>query len=612
MNYYHPAILVHEQAKKYGKRTALKYWENKEQRWRNLSWDKFSKRIYKAAWAIADAGIDVGAKIGVYSQNMPEYLITEFGIYANRCASVPIYATSSPSQVEYIVNDAHIELLFVGEQFQYNNAFLVQQKSTVLKRIVVFDKEVILNPEDKTSVYYTEFMASGEDSENQVKVNVRLKSKKDTDIACIIYTSGTTGEPKGVVLPHSCFIETFHIHDKKLPFLSDKDRSMNFLPLAHIFEKAWCTYAIHKGMRIAINQDPKLILKSIREIRPTAMCSVPRFWEKVGAGVQEKIDESKGFMKWLYTDAIKTGRKHNLDYKNKGLKVPFGTKLKFLFYNNTIFKVLKMVIGLQRGRLFPCAGSPLSDNINEFLQSVNIPLIVGYGLTETSATVSCYPERNFVINSVGTVMPNLEVKIDPENNEILVKGRTVMREYYNKPEETAKVFTEDGFFRTGDAGYMEGDTLFLTERIKDLYKTSNGKYIAPQAIETRVAEDKYVEMIAVIGDDRKFVSALIVPSYEALERYAQHNNIQYKDMEELLVNDDIYSMIDSRIELLQASFAPYEKIKKFTLLPKPFSIEDGELTNTLKIKRKFVADKYKDIIDKMYEDHTSILKEALT
>lgn len=602
MNYYHLSILVHRQAVRYGRKTALKFRNPYEKKWKNISWNKFSDNVMKTAWAMAEMGVDEGDKIAVYSQNMPQYLFTDFGSYANRCISVPIYATSSPSQVEYIVNDANVKLLFAGEQFQYNNAFKVQQKSSVLKKIIIFDNNVKLHPEDKTSVYFDDFIASGENSNTEVIVRVRMKSRKDDDIACIIYTSGTTGEPKGVVLPHSCFLQIFRIHDMRLTMTSNKDLSMNFLPLAHIFERAWTCYAIHKGMTIAINQDAKEIQKSIKQVKPTIMCSVPRFWEKVYAGVHEKISSSKGFMKWLYTDAIKTGKKYNLDYKNQHKSAPLGTKIKFGLYNNTIFRVLKMVVGIEKGNIFPCAGAPLSDSINEFLQSVNIPIIIGYGLTETSATVSFYPEKEFVIGSVGTLMPEVDVRIDETNNEILVKGKTVMREYYNKPEETAKVFTEDGYFRTGDAGRLEGNVLYLTERIKDLFKTANGKYIAPQAIETRVSEDKFIDMIAIIADERKFVSALIVPDYKALTNYADEHNIKYDKVEDLFSNVDILRMLDGRIELLQANFAPYEKIKKYRLLAEPFSMENGELTNTLKIKRKAVAEKYKDIIDKMYKE----------
>lgn len=601
MNYYHLAVLPHRRAAKYGKKTILKYRDAKEKKWKNISWKKFSENIMKTAWAMAELGVDVGDRIGVYSQNMPQYLVSEFGAFSNRTVTVPIYATSSPSQVEYIVNDAQIKLLFVGEQFQYNNAYKVQETSNVLKRLIIFDRNVKIHPNDTTSLYYDDFITTGENSNAQVLVNVRQKSRSEADIACIIYTSGTTGEPKGVVIPHSNFLEVFAIHDKRLTMVSDKDLSMSFLPLAHIFEKAWSYYCIHRGIAIAINQDAKEIQKSIKQVQPTLMCSVPRFWEKVYAGVYDKIDNSKGIIKWIFTDAIKTGKKYNLEYKNKGVAAPFGTKIKFHIYNNTVFRALKMVIGIQRGNMFPCAGAPLSDSINEFLQSVNIPIVVGYGLTETTATVSFYPLQNFIIGSVGTLMPGLEVKIG-ENDEILVKGRTLLREYYNKPEETAKVFTEDGFLRTGDAGRFENGVLYLTDRLKDLYKTSNGKYIAPQAIETRIMGDKYVDMIIVIADERKFVSALIVPNYPVLEEYANTHNINYNEVEDLLTNIDILRMLDSRIELLQASFAPYEKIKKYKLLPEPFSMEKGELTNTLKIKRKFVTEKYKDLIDEMYKE----------
>ncbi len=603
MSYYHLAELIHQKALRYKSRTVIKYRDFSEKKWKNVSWQRFSESTMKTAWAMAEIGIETQENIGIYSQNMYPYLLVEFGAYANRAVNIPIYATSSPHQVEYIVNDANINTIFVGEQFQYNNAFKVQQHSDILKRLIIFDSKVKLHPEDKTSVYFEDFIASGENSEAEVKVSVRMKGINDHDIACIIYTSGTTGEPKGVVLEHSSFAEVFRIHDERLPMLSDKDVSMNFLPLAHVFEKAWTYYILHVGMTMAINTDAKEIQKSIKQIRPTVMCSVPRFWEKVYQGVYDKIENSKGLMKWLYSDSIKTGKKYNLDYKNNGLKPRLGNAIKFHFYNNTIFRILKMVIGIEKGNLFPCAGAPLSDSINEFLQSVNIPLIAGYGLTETTATVSCYPLKHFIIHSVGKVMPNVQVKIDPVNNEILVKGKTVMKEYYRKPEETAKVFTEDGFFRTGDAGELiHGDVIVLHERIKDLFKTSNGKYIAPQAIETLLATDKYIDMIAIIGDEVKFVSALIVPNYPAIEKWAEENNVKYDTMAELLHNKELNSMIAGRIEILQADLAPYEKVKKFVMLPEPFTMENGALTNTLKIKRKAVAEMYKDIIVEMYAE----------
>lgn len=601
MIYYHFAELIHRQAEKYGNRTALKHRDNATGKWLKISWREFSDKVMLTAKAMAEFGIKVQENIGVYSQNMPQCLYTDFGAYGNRVVSIPMYATNSPGQIEYIINDAKIRTLFVGEQLQYNNAFKVQKDSKYLERLVVFDPAVKMNPEDKTSIYFDDFLRLGDNAHAESTVKIRMTEAVPEDLATIIYTSGTTGESKGVMLPHSCYLEAMRIHDVRLPLVTDKDLSMSFLPMTHIFEKAWCYYCLHKGVTIAINQDPKMIQKTLPEVHPTLMCNVPRFWEKVYAGVHEKINSASPAMKKIFLDAIETGRKYNLEYKNKGIPAPCGLKLKFQFYNKTVFTLLKRVLGIERGRFFPVAGAPLSDTVNEFLQSVNIPIAYGYGLSETTATVCFYPEIGFQFGSIGEVMPGVQVKIDPGNNEILVKGKTVMSGYYNKPEETKRAFTEDGFFRTGDAGRLEGNTLFFTERIKDLYKTSNGKYIAPQAIEMVMSGDNYIEQIAVIGDQRKFVSALIVPAYPLLEKYAGEKGISFESREELVKNKDIIRFIGARVEEHQKNLASYEKIKRFTLLPEPFMM-GCELTDTLKLRRPVVLQKYATEIEAMYEE----------
>lgn len=601
MIYYHFAELIHRQAEKYGNRTALKHRDNATGKWLKISWREFSDKVMLTAKAMAEFGIKVQENIGVYSQNMPQCLYTDFGAYGNRVVSIPMYATNSPGQIEYIINDAKIRTLFVGEQLQYNNAFKVQKDSKYLERLVVFDPAVKMNPEDKTSIYFDDFLRLGDNAHAESTVKIRMTEAVPEDLATIIYTSGTTGESKGVMLPHSCYLEAMRIHDVRLPLVTDKDLSMSFLPMTHIFEKAWCYYCLHKGVTIAINQDPKMIQKTLPEVHPTLMCNVPRFWEKVYAGVHEKINSASPAMKKIFLDAIETGRKYNLEYKNKGIPAPCGLKLKFQFYNKTVFTLLKRVLGIERGRFFPVAGAPLSDTVNEFLQSVNIPIAYGYGLSETTATVCFYPEIGFQFGSIGEVMPGVQVKIDPGNNEILVKGKTVMSGYYNKPEETKRAFTEDGFFRTGDAGRLEGNTLFFTERIKDLYKTSNGKYIAPQAIEMVMSGDNYIEQIAVIGDQRKFVSALIVPAYPLSEKYAGEKGISFESREELVKNKDIIRFIEARVEEHQKNLASYEKIKRFTLLPEPFMM-GCELTDTLKLRRPVVLQKYATEIEAMYEE----------
>ena len=600
---YHLAEMVHEQAQKYKDRTVLRYRDEKKGKWHRISWRSFSDQIKRAAEAMAEFGVEETENVGIYSQNMPQYLVTDFAAYANRAVMVPMYPTSSPSQIEYILNDAKIRFLFVGEQLQYNNAFTAQRNSKVLERIIVFDNEVTFHPDDKTSVYFDDFVKLGDTSFAESTVKIRTMNTSFDDLATIIYTSGTTGEPKGVMLKHSCFQEAMRVHDIRLTMLSDKDHSMCFLPLAHIFEKTWSYYVLHVGMKMSINHDPKIIAQTVKEVNPSAMCSVPRFWEKVYIGVNEVISNSTGIKKWLFTSSIKVGKRHNLDYINEGKKAPLGLSLKFWFYDKTIFSLLRKTIGINNGNLFPCAGAPLSDEINRFLQSVNIPLMYGYGLSETTATVSCFLRRGFTFGTVGTIMPDVQVKIG-ENNEILVKGKTVTSGYYNKPEATQEAFI-DGWFRTGDAGSVtDKNEIILTERIKDLFKTSNGKYIAPQALESCIAADKYIEQIAVIGDERKFVSALIVPNYPLLEEYARKSGIEYETSEQLLKNEKIHRLIESHIEEQQKGFASYEKIKRFALLAQPFSMASGELTDTLKYRRKVINEHFAATIEEMYKEES--------
>lgn len=602
MSYYHFAEIVHRQADKYGTRIALKYRNNDTSKWMKISWREFADKVMLTAEAMAEFGIGVQENIGVYSQNMRECLYTDFGAYANRAVPIPLYATSSPAQIEYIVKDADIHTLFVGEQLQYNNAFKVQQITPGLTRLIIFDSAVKMNPEDKTSIYFDDFLRLGNNAQAEATVKVRMKEASEDDLATIMYTSGTTGEPKGVLLHHSNFMQAMRIHEARLPEVTDKDTSMCFLPLTHIFEKAWVAFCIYRGVKIAINKDPKMIQQTLPEIHPTLMCNVPRFWEKVYVGVQEKINNSPGLIKNIFNDAIKTGRLYNLEYKNKSITPPLSLELKFNFYNKTVFAMLKRVLGLERGKLFPVAGAPLSDSVNEFLQSVNIPIRYGYGLSETTATVCFFPAIGYTLGSIGTIMPEVEVKIDPSNSEILVKGKTVTAGYFKKPEANEKAFTEDGWFRTGDAGRLEGDVLYFTERIKDLYKTSNGKYIAPQAIEMLLGSDKYIEQIAVIGDERKFVSAIIIPNFPMVEAYANQKGLAFDNREELIANPEVIRLIESRVEEHQRHLASYEKIKKFTLLAEPFTMENRELTDTLKLRRRVISEKYAAQIEAMYQE----------
>ena len=601
MAYHHLSVLVHRRAEKYGDKTALKYRDYDTAQWISISWNEFSHTVRRVANALAALGVEPQENIGVFSQNKPECLFTDFGAFANRAITVPLYATSSAAQAQYIISDAQIRYLFVGEQFQYDAAFGIFGFCPSLQRLIIFDRGVMRDARDTTSLYFDEFLAMGTDPKDNATVEERTAAALDDDLACILYTSGTTGEPKGVMLHHSNFLEAFRIHDIRLPFMTDRDVSMNFLPLTHVFEKAWTYLCIHKGVQVCINLRPQDIQTTIKEVRPTLMCSVPRFWEKVYAGVQEKIAQETGLRKAMMLDAIKVGKVHNIDYLRLGKTPPVMLHLKYKFYEKTIYALLKKTIGIENGNFFPTAGAAVPDEICRFVHSMGINMIVGYGLTESTATVSCFLNEGYEIGSVGTVMPGVEVKIG-ENSEILLRGKTITAGYYKKPEATAAVMDKDGWFHTGDAGYLKGEHLFLTERLKDLFKTSNGKYICPQALETKLSIDRYIDQIAVIADERKFVSALIVPVYSLVKEYAEDKGIAYGSMEELLQHPKIQALFRARIDTLQQQFAHYEQVKSFTLLPQPFSMERGELTNTLKLRRPVVAKNYKELIDRMYEE----------
>ena len=602
MTYHHLSVLVHRQAEKYGDKTALKYRDYEKAQWIPISWNEFSQTVRQAANAMVELGVQEEENIGIFSQNKPECLFTDFAAFANRAVTIPLYATSSPAQAQYIINDAQIRFLFVGEQFQYDAAFSVFGFCPSLVQLIIFDPAVVKDPRDMSSIYYDEFLAKGKDLPHNEVVEERTARASAEDLANILYTSGTTGEPKGVMLHHSCYLEAFRIHDIRLVDMTDKDVSMNFLPLTHVFEKAWTYLCVHKGVQVCINLRPADIQTTIKEIRPTLMCSVPRFWEKVYAGVQEKIAETTGIKKMLMLDAIKVGRIHNLDYLRVGKTPPRMIQLKYKFYEKTIYSLLKKTIGIENGNFFPTAGAAIPEKVAEFVHSVGINMIAGYGLTESTATVSCERIGDFRLGAVGRVLDGVEVRIG-ENNEIQLRGGTITKGYYKKEAITQQAFTEDGWFRTGDAGYMKDGFLYLTDRIKDLFKTSNGKYIAPQAIETKLVVDRYIDQVTIIADQRKFVSALIVPEYSQVEKFAQEHHIAFGSRKELLENPQIIELFRLRIDTLQQEFAHYEQVKRFTLLPEPFSMERGELTNTLKLKRAVVARNYKDIIDKMYEEN---------
>jgi long-chain acyl-CoA synthetase len=588
------ALMLHNRIRKYGDRTALRY--KQENQWKDISWNGLGEQIQAAARALLELGVQEKEMVGIFSQNRPEWAVADYAILTVRAVSVPIYATNTAKQADYIIKDAEIKVIFADGQDQYDKIRTFLAGSSSLRKIIVFDARVKLDGSD-VSMHFQDFLAMGRKSNREAEVQERLKRISINDLATLIYTSGTTGEPKGVMLNHSNFYHSFNAHEKRLD-VSDQDVSMCFLPLTHVFERAWSYFALGSGMTIVYCDDTAKIIQYMQETGPTVMCAVPRFYEKIYGTIFEKLESASKSKKDLFYWAIDLGEKVYM-LKKERKSIPWDLKLKHRIAEKLVLKKLQGIVG-SRIRFFPCAGAPLSQKIEEFFHAAGIFITYGYGLTETTATVTCHERFHFRPGTVGKPIEGVQVKI-AANGEILVKGETIMKGYYKKPEATAEVF-ENGWFKTGDVGVLEEGYLRITDRIKDLMKTSGGKYIAPQLIETTIGNDHFIEQVSIIGDLRKYVSALIVPAFDALEEYARSKNIVYTSREDLIQRAEILRFYQERVDLHQKELAGYEKIKRFKLLARPFTQEAGEMTPTMKLKRKVINEKYQPLIDSMYEE----------
>ena len=604
-NNCHLSKLILEQAKKYGDKPALSYRDYALGKWIPISWKQFALNVQKVSFALLRLGVKVQENIAVFSQNKPETHYVDFGAYGIRVVTIPFYATSSAAQVTYMINDAQIRFLFVGEQQQYDIAFSVISVAQSLEKIIIFDRSVKKNSNDHFSVYFDDFikeeLQGGIADELKSEYKKRQAEANYEDLCNILYTSGTTGQSKGVMLTYGQYHEGFRVNDAVLP-LSENDVFLNFLPYTHIFERAWCYLGLTEGALQCVNLRPADVQRSMQEVHPTCMSAVPRFWEKVYQAVLEKMENGSFMERKLIREALEVGQRYWVNYKSKCKTAPLGLSLQYKLYDQTIIKLLRKTLGLERANFFPTAGAAVSPEVEKFVHAAGINMVVGYGLTESLATVSCdVPGKPVTLGSVGRLIDKIEIKFG-ENDEILLRGKTITPGYYKKDSLTKEAIDAEGWFHTGDAGYMKNGELFLRERIKDLFKTSNGKYIAPQMIESKLVLDRYFDQVVIVADKRKFVSALIVPSYKLVEDYAKQQGINYGSLEELCEHPQIMKFFTERIETLQQDLAHYEQIKHFILLPHPFTMDNGELTNTLKVRRRVVYEHYADAIEKIYAD----------
>ncbi|WP_223672395.1 AMP-dependent synthetase/ligase [Proteus terrae] len=595
LHYYHIIRRLQMQFLHSGNKIAYRQWDAK----RNIemSWELVEKKTHALSNALLEMGVNVQENIGIFSQNTIDWSLADIASLQLRAVTVPLYATSSVEQAAYILNDANICILFVGDQKQYDIVSELLALCPQLEHIIVFNSDVVLN--ENTPSCYLEDLINQTQFQHDEVLKQRINECSLDDLFTLIYTSGTTGEPKGVMLDYTSLASQLYLHDERLS-LSDKDVSLCFLPLSHVFERAWSFYVMHTGAVNVYLTDTHAVREAMSAVKPTVMCAVPRFYEKVYSAIQEKVSQASVFRQFIFKWAIKQGEKQReaqLNQRQQG----FISRLCYRFADKKVLNPLRQILG-GRVRFLPAAGARLDDAVIRFFLAAGINIKYGYGMTETCATVSCWEENKYKLGSIGTPLPGVEVRIGAEN-EIQVRGSIVMKGYFNKPEDTAAAFTEDGWLRTGDAGALDSDgMLFITERLKDLMKTSNGKYIAPQMIEGTLGQDRFIEHIAVIADTRKFVSALIVPCFDALEEHARALNLKYKDRIELLRHTKIKELFDERLREMQKNFASFHQVKRFTLLAEGFSMESGELTPTLKLRRKIISERYRNEIELMYQD----------
>lgn len=597
----HLSVLIHEQARKYGSRTALTFRLFGKNTWESVSWEHFSQRVKQVSNALLELGVRPQDNLAVFSQNCVEYLYTDFGAYGVRAVTIPFYATSSEQQIQFMINDAQVRFVFVGEQEQYNKAHRIFALCPSLERIIIYDRSVRVSSHDPHALYFDDFVALGAGLPRQAEVEALWRAASDDDLCNILYTSGTTGDSKGVQLTYGQYTAALVANDKCVP-VTDKDRVINFLPFTHVFERGWSYLCLSEGAELIINTDPREIQESMKQTHPTCMSAVPRFWEKVYQAVKDKIDRSTPMQQKIFRHALEVGRRHNVECLARGKRPSLALALEYKLIDKTLLRIVRHQIGLVNPNIFPTAGATVSPEVERFVHSVGICMIVGYGLTESLATVSCdHKNKPYTIGSVGRPIDGIDIRIS-ETGEIMLKGPTITRGYYRREAVNAAAFDEDGYFHTGDAGYMKNGELFLTDRIKDLFKTSNGKYIAPQMVEAMLLVDKYIDQVVVVADEYKFVSALVVPEFRLLEEYARDHNIKFESREDLCADKRIHDMMMERVETLQQQLAHYEQVKRITLIAHHFSMESGELTNTLKLRRPVIYKNFKDVIDKMYAD----------
>ncbi len=568
--------------------------------WRDYTGREVREIVEAASYGLAGLGLEPGSNVGILSANCPHWAFSDYAIACSANTSVTIYSTLIPSQIQYILEHSESKAVFAQDREQTEKVIQIKDQCPNLEWVICLDSSVTFDQDYILS--FEALLSKGRayaGGGSAYDFEERANSVKPEDILTLIYTSGTTGPPKGVMLTHGNLMSNISAGLQVL-HVDQSDVFLSFLPLSHSFERmAGHLLATSIGAKIAYAESTETVLADMKQVNPTVMCSVPRLYEKMYAGVQAKFATGSPLKQKIARWAIKTGSQ----YRSKLRKGNAGGLLAFKnsLADKLVFSKIKALLGTQF-RFFVSGGAPLAADIGSFFDAAGIKILEGYGLTETSPVITVNKIEDYRFGTVGPPIPGVEVKI-AEDGEILTRGPNVMRGYFKDEAATREAINEDGWFYTGDIGIIDDGFLRITDRKKNLIVTAGGKNIAPAGLENALVMSPYVEQVVVLGDKRKFISALIVPSFIALNDWAITNGIPHSDRGVLLADEKVHALYEAEVGKAMQNFARFETVKKFTLLSKEFTIEDGSLTPSLKIKRKVVEERYKDLIDGMYAEN---------
>ncbi|MDD2735099.1 MAG: long-chain fatty acid--CoA ligase [Desulfuromonadaceae bacterium] len=592
--------MLRSNAREFSSRLALKY--RKQGEFVTLTYAAYYERALMVARGLGKMGIKQGDRIAILSENRAGWVIADMGILCTGSVTVPIYPTNTPEQIEYMVNHSGAKIIFVSGKFQYSKLLKVREAIPGLQLVVSFERFLGDPSLPVTTFYQLSEIDSPITAEEKKEIEAKIDMIKPEDMLTLIYTSGTTGVPKGVMLSHNNILTNTQYLTEQSGAINKNDVLLSFLPLSHILERTAGYYmTIRNGALMAFADSIEKVPDNMFEIQPTVMVSVPRLFEKIYHRIFETAHQMPSAKKALFHWAVEVGKQYvaaTYIHKQSSSLLNF----KYALADKLIFSKVRAKFG-GRMKLFCSGGAPLDKSINEFFWIIGIPIFEGYGLTETSPAISFNNFEHIRFGSVGFPLAKTEFKIAPDG-EILVKGPQIMLGYYNDPEATAEAIQE-GWFKTGDIGHIEDGFVFITDRKKELIITAGGKNIAPQPIENELKMIKYVSSAYVYGDRKPFITALIVPNMERMLEFAKEHHLHYFEMEDLVMNEQVNKLFEQRLADINSRLAPYETIKKFVLLAHDFSIEGGELTPTLKLRRKIIYEKYKHRIEDMYLDHSN-------